>query len=73
MEILHARWYNDRKRVAEMNKKEILRQLIASSEYLSNFRINGQGLIRLTSDGFEAIELETYPRSWDNKTGKPAL
>lgn len=56
-----------------MNKKEILRQLIASSEYLSNFRINGQGLIRLTSDGFEAIELETYPRSWDNKTGKPAL
>ena len=38
-----------------MNKKEILRHLIASSEYLSDFKLKGAGLIRLTSDGFEAI------------------
>lgn len=56
-----------------MNKKEILRQLIASSGHLSEFKLKGAGLIRLTSDGFEAIELETYPRSWDNETGKLAL
>ena len=54
-------------------KKEILQQLIASSEYLSEFKLKGTELIRLTSDGFESVKLEAYPRSWDNETGKPAL
>lgn len=56
-----------------MNKNEILQELIASSDYLSEFKLKGQGLIRTTSDGFESIELEAYPRSWDMETDKPAL
>ena len=44
-----------------MDKNEILQQLIASSEYLSEFKLKGRGLIRTTSDGFESIELEAYP------------
>lgn len=56
-----------------MNKNEILQELIASSEYLSEFKLKVQGLIRITSDGFESIKLETYLRSWDIETDKPAL
>lgn len=32
-------------------KKEILQQLIASNEYLSEFKLKGQRLIRTTPDG----------------------
>lgn len=56
-----------------MNKNEILQELIASSDYLSEFKLKAQGLIRTTSDGFESVQLETYLRSWDNETGKPTL
>lgn len=54
-------------------KKEILQQLMASSEYLSGFRLKGARFFKKTSDGWEAIEIEGYTRSWDTETDKPAL
>ena len=54
-------------------KKEILKQLMASSEYLSGFRLKGAGFFKETSDGWEVIEIEGYTRSWDTATDKPAL
>ena len=54
-------------------KKEILQQLIASSEYLSEFKLKGRKLIRATADGWESVEFEAYTRSWDSETDKPAL
>lgn len=54
-------------------RKEILQQLVTSSEYLSKFKLKGQRLIKTTSDGWESITLETYARSFDKETDKPAL
>ncbi len=54
-------------------KKEILQQLMASSEYLSGFRLKGEGFFKKTSDGWEVIEIEGYTRGWNMETDKPAL
>ena len=54
-------------------KKEILQQLIASSEYMSEFKLKSQGFMRKTPDGWESIEIEGYTRSWDTETGQQAL
>lgn len=54
-------------------KKEILQQLMASSEYLSGFRLKGEGFFKKASDGWEVIEIEGYTRGWNMETDKPAL
>lgn len=54
-------------------KKEILQQLVTQSRYLSKFKVKGQGLFNKTFDGWEAILIDVYSRSWDEQTDKPAM
>ena len=43
-------------------KKEILQQLIASNEYLSEFKLKGQRLIRTTPVSYTHLTLPTILR-----------